>query len=326
MSYAITAVIGLVITTVLYLSKFADAWIRKVRGLPSRKPPKHWWFILSMCAMPLGLYIAALVMPVMGPLMGLGLITINADSFKNSVIIGGLIGSGFFALGAFVDTKRSLKQSELQFAELQNQHLKSQLSALTAQMNPHLLFNALNTVASLVATDPVKAEETIVTLSELYRGVLNSSKNMMHSLRSELDLCDSYLKIEKARFGDRIKAETIIDYSVLVETIQVPSLCLQPLVENAVKHGISKRAEGGRVQIRVYCVGDVLNIEVEDDGIGFNEDSEGFHGTGTGLANSRERIRLQYGDSGRFSIVSEGGKGTTVKIEISMSNEGGTHL
>ena len=321
-SYVITTVISTVITLVLYTSKFLDASIRKIQGKPARIPPKLWWFVLSLCSMPFGLYVAAEILPSLGPVIGLGPINISPDSFKTAILIGGLIGSIFFVYGIFVDTRKSLRQSELQIAELQNQHLKSQLSALTAQLNPHLLFNALNTVASLVSTDPAKAEETIVTLSELYRGVLNSSKNMMHPLRTELDLCESYLKIEKARFGDRVRSEILVEASVNVG-VQIPSLCLQPLVENAVKHGISKRASGGLIKIKVSDNQEVLKMTVEDDGIGISKNSEASRsGTGTGMANSRERISLQYGDKAKFNVADRPGGGTLITIEIPIGFSG----
>lgn len=322
-SYLIAFIISMVIMATLIVAKALDSYLRKLQGKEPRTPPGLWWFMISTCAMPAGLYLAARWAPVLGPLLHIGPISIDPDSFKISMTTGGLIGAVFFGYGVFRETKKSLKQSESKLQELENQHLQSQIAALTAQMNPHLLFNALNTVASLVSTDPQKAEETIVTLSDLYRGVLNSSKNMTHSLQTELELCNAYLKVEKARFGERIQSEVHIDAQIAPETVQVPSLCLQPLVENAVKHGLSKKAAGGKILIKAFVQNNILNLSVEDDGVGLsaakNSSQDPRAGTGTGLANCRERIHLHYGAQGDFTVSSPDSGGTLVQLGIPLA-------
>lgn len=296
--------------------------IMKAFCRPVQTHSRGWWLSISMFLMFPGMYLGFRVNGMIHRALGLGADysdSILAD-YRVGFVIGSIIAIGFFLLKSRRESKELHRQSELKMKSLENQHLESQISALTAQMNPHLLFNALNTVASLVATDPDKAEETIVTLSELYRGVLNSSKNMSHSLRTEIDLCEAYLKIEKARFGERIQSEIIIEGDFDPSTIQIPALCLQPLVENAVKHGISKKALGGKIKIRASCQQNRLRVVVSDDGVGFSsvdhKTPRKTDGTGTGLNNSQKRLNLQYGSQGLFKITSEPDNGTSIEIEI----------
>jgi sensor histidine kinase YesM len=296
--------------------------IMKALRRPVQTHSRGWWLSISMFLIFPGLYLGFMVNGMIHRALGLGADysdSILAD-YRVGFVIGSIIAIGFFLLKSRRESKELQRQSELKMKSLENKHLESQISALTAQMNPHLLFNALNTVASLVAIDPGKSEEIIVTLSELYRGVLNSSKNMSHSLRTELDLCEAYLKIEKARFGERIHSEVIIEGDFDQNTIQIPALCLQPLVENAVKHGISKKALGGKIKIRASCQQNRLRVVVADNGVGFNsvnqKTSRKTDGTGTGLNNSQKRIHLQYGIQGLFKITSALDTGTSIEIEI----------
>lgn len=316
-SYLITAIVSAVINLTLYGARYLDAAVRKVLAKPVRVPPRLWWFTIALCAMPPGLYVASRTLELLGPFVGGDFGAFSVADFKTGIVFGTLTGAAFFAISIFVDTKKSLELSELKLRESENQHLRAQLSALTAQMNPHVLFNALNTVAALVATDPARAEETIVTLSELYRGVLSASQNMTHSLQTELDLCDAYLRIEKARFGDRIQSVISVANDVDPLSLLIPSLCLQPLVENAVKHGLSKRASGGRVSVHAQRTRDRIRLVIEDDGVGFDPSVHvSSFGTGTGLANSRERIALHYANQATFKVGPRPGGGTVVVIEL----------
>jgi LytS/YehU family sensor histidine kinase len=299
-----------------------DPAIMKALRRPVQIHSKAWWLFISIFLMFPGMYLGFRVNGIIHQALGLGADYSNSilADYRVGFVIGSIIALGLFVVSSRRESKEFHRQSELKMKSLENQHLESQISALTAQMNPHMLFNALNTVASLVATDPGKAEEIIVTLSELYRGVLNSSKNMSHSLRTELDLCEAYLKIEKARFGERIHSEIILDCDFNPSRIQIPALCLQPLVENAVKHGISKKALGGKIELRVSCHQNRLRVVVSDNGLGFNSANQAMSrksdGTGTGLYNSQKRIHLQYGSQGFFKITSVPNTGTIIEIEL----------
>ena len=167
-------------------------------------------------------------------------------------------------------------------------------------MNPHLLFNALNTVASLIHSNPNRAEEVVLQLSDLYRGVLRASGRATHTLQDELELCEAYLKIEQARFGERLSAKVFVVNEVDARSIQVPVLILQPLVENAVKHGVSPRALGGKVEVSVARQGRHIRVCVEDDGVGFGQSPH--RGSGKAMVNCEDRLRLTYGEEARLEI------------------------
>jgi signal transduction histidine kinase len=170
---------------------------------------------------------------------------------------------------------------------------RARITALQAQMNPHFLFNALNTVASLVGTDGARARRTVESLSGMLRHTLERSTQPLTTVEEELQFVRDYLDIERERFGSRLQ----VTYSIDPETasLAVPTMSLQPLVENAIKHAVTNRLEGGHIQIaasrRVEGLGGGLRLSVEDDGPGFARGSE----DGTGLGNLRARLRSLYG-------------------------------
>ncbi len=299
--------------------KFANIRLAKWRGHPPRVHAQGWWFSLSLCAMPIGLFIAFKILGMIGGRWGLQSSPVNADDYRVGLLIGTMISGLFFLIGTRAEANEAVKQSRLKMKELENERLKAQISALTAQMNPHLMFNALNTVASLVATDPQKAEDTIVKLSELYRGVLNSSRNMTHSLATELSICEAYLAVEKARFGDRLRAYVEIDAKIDPHATEIPALSIQPLVENAIKHGLSPRAIGGEVRISAVNGEGKIKILVEDNGIGILAAASSLikkTGAGSGIKNCEDRLKLHYGLEGDFRISERDGGGTKVLMTI----------
>jgi signal transduction histidine kinase len=205
-------------------------------------------------------------------------------------------------------------QAKTRANELETESLQAKLSALSAQMNPHLLFNALNTIASAIPSDPRAAEEITLKLSELYRGVLASSKRTTHALSEELELCRAYLGIETARFGERLS--WTIDAEPGVGKSEIPALLIQPLVENAIKHGISQRASGGNVRVRAFREAGFVQISVEDDGVGIGN-SRSQKGTGTGVSSCRSRLELFYAGRASFEIgPGDQGAGTRVLIRV----------
>lgn len=306
------------------VSHFCFAIIIAVRLLETKicefanKPvPIHrtgWYFALSTTAMPLGVYVSwsfwrwfcSFFGSHWGPIVGGG--------YRTSVLLGTLISGLFFLFRSRAEAREQARLSELKMKQMENEHLKSQISALTAQMNPHLLFNALNTVASLVSTEPQKAESVILRLSDLYRGVLDSSRRTMHSLAAELEICRAYLWVENARFGDRLIADFDIDPSLPLENLNIPTMTIQPLVENAVRHGVSSRASGGRVRVSVTSDDETLRIRVEDDGVGLGKSSR--KGSGSAIVNCRERLRLQYGGSAQLEVQNRKAGGTSALVVI----------
>ncbi len=219
-----------------------------------------------------------------------------------------------FLFFSFLDLRDAARLSQIRAEELEKERLQAALDKLKDQMNPHFLFNTLNTVAALIPADPGKAEEVVVKLSTLFQAVLEATRESNHSLVKELEFCRTYLDIEKARFGPRLSSSIEIGQGLDPAQVLVPVLLLQPLVENAVKHGLSSRAAGGRIWIRAVLAGGRLELVVEDDGVGFGNSP--YAGSGTALENCRKRLELGFGKEGRLEITLRPGGGT--KIGLSM--------
>jgi two-component sensor histidine kinase len=202
-----------------------------------------------------------------------------------------------------------LKMREQQTAKLA---AEAELRALRAQLNPHFLFNALTTIGYLIQAAPDKAVETLLRLTQLLRGVLRSTGEFS-TLGEELKLIESYLEIEHARFEERLQVK--IDVSPDLHRLKIPSLILQPLVENAVKHGISTSKKGGEVKISARLEGQNLMLEVADTGTGVSKEKLAeTRQIGVGLSNIEQRLHAHFGNAARFEIESETGVGTTSKI------------
>jgi signal transduction histidine kinase len=197
--------------------------------------------------------------------------------------------------------------------ELRELAVSAQLAALRAQVNPHFLFNSLNSIAQLIATDPVKAEACVERLGDIYRYLLHRAHADFVPLSEELSVAESYLEIERARFGDALTVEERID--ARARGLLLPSLILQPLVENAVKHGISPKVGGGRVTIEAHVSEGDLRLAVRDTGVGMRDQRSMFD-HGVGLRNVRDRLLRLYGAEYAPQVVSRPGGGTTVTLRI----------
>jgi two-component system LytT family sensor kinase len=192
--------------------------------------------------------------------------------------------------------------------------MESRLDALASQINPHFLFNTLASVSSLIRSEPEKARTLIVKLSGLLRRLLRSQEHFV-TLREELDAIDEYLDIESIRFGPQLRVEKDIDPSTL--NLIVPSMLLQPLVENSIKHGLSQKLDEGQITIRSQRVGDHAIIDVIDNGGGIPAaDANRVKGTGIGLRNVNERLRVIYGANYQLQLDSVPGEGTCARIVI----------
>ena len=209
---------------------------------------------------------------------------------------------------------------ELQFEEQKRLLLEARLDALQRQINPHFLFNTLNSIASLVRVKPELAREMTVKLANILRALLKDHDTYV-PLSDELHFTDDYLDIEVVRFGaDKLRVEKDIDPRTL--EVLVPSILLQPLIENSIKHGLEPRIHGGTVTLRSKLEGDRVRIEVADDGVGMGARPETAlkrSGAGIGMKNVQERLEVLYGNQARFSVVSNPGRGTLVSIEIPTS-------
>ncbi len=191
---------------------------------------------------------------------------------------------------------------------------ESRLQALTRQINPHFLFNTLNSVSSLIRTNPDQARTMIYKLSNILRRLLRKQENFS-SLREELAFIDDYLAIELVRFGDQLRVERDLDPKSL--DVLVPSMILQPLVENSIKHGLSRKVGGGMIRLKGQLVGRRLLLVVEDDGVGIPDERLGrLFEQGIGMSNVNERLKVLYGNDFRLSVISQPGEGTRTEIEI----------
>src|SRR5262245_7643411 len=201
---------------------------------------------------------------------------------------------------------------------------EAELRALRAQVNPHFLFNSLTTIGYLIQTAPERAFETLMRLTALLRGVLRRSEGEFATLGEEIELIESYLDIERARFEDRLRVT--IDAPRETRNHRIPALLIQPLVENAIKHGVSPSRTGGEVVISARIApgngaaarsGDTLRITVRDTGLGANEESlAAGRNRGVGLSNVERRLKAHYGDQASLSIRSAPGSGTTVELSL----------
>lgn len=192
--------------------------------------------------------------------------------------------------------------------------LAAKVEALKSQINPHFLFNTLTSVSSLIRSQPETARAVIQKLSGLLRTLLQSQQQFV-TLRDELAAIDEYLDIEVIRFGSRLRVRK----SIAPETLDiiVPSLLLQPLVENCIKHGFARKVGPGTITIRSRRERDLAIIEIEDDGLGISDERVPHAlSTGIGLSNVSERLRVLYGASGRFVLVGSPGKGSVARVEL----------
>ncbi len=189
--------------------------------------------------------------------------------------------------------------------ETQQQAVKAELSALRAQINPHFLFNSLNSIAALTRLDAAKSERVTEDLAELFRYSLNASKKEMVTLEEEIEAVQLYLGIEQARFGDRLHTEFRIDSKAL--HARIPALVVQPLAENAVKHGIQEKPGRFDVTVEARIQGGRLHIRVTDSGPGLDPGKkEAYLAKGTGLNNVANRLRLHFGRRAELQILMNG--------------------
>jgi two-component system, LytTR family, sensor kinase len=204
---------------------------------------------------------------------------------------------------------------EMNLEQHQQLLLKARMDALSAQINPHFLFNTLNTVSSLIRFDPDMARVVVIKLSNILRRLLRKHDTFV-PLREELDFIDDYLDIEVVRFG-REKLEIVKD--VRDETLDafVPSMLLQPIVENSLKHGLAGKLEGGEIRIRTEIRDSRLIVEVQDNGVGIPEERmPQVYANGIGISNVHERLKVLYGNDFKMDITSREGEGTRIRIEV----------
>jgi two-component system LytT family sensor kinase len=208
------------------------------------------------------------------------------------------------------NNNRNERKLETQIGSLN----QARLEALTRQINPHFLFNTLNSVASLIRTNPEEARRVVYRLSHILRRLLKNTDGMS-PLREELSFIDDYLAIEMVRFGDKLKFVKEIEPATLDRP--VPSMLLQPIVENSIKHGLGSKIEGGTIRVRSRLADGRMHLVIEDDGVGIPDERLNLiFELGIGVSNVNERLKVLYGDDYRMWIDSKVGDGTRTGIEV----------
>ena len=227
------------------------------------------------------------------------------------MIVGGVQAYGYY---------RRYLTSELRLERMERSFSQARLNSLRMQLDPHFLFNALNTISSHVERDPKLTRRMIEHLGDLLRMSLESKDRQEVPLAEELAFLEHYLEIQKIRFGDQLGIE--IDIHPDVRYASVPSLFLQPLVENAIRHGISKRSWGGKIKVAAAPVDGHLYIEVLDDGVGLPPGWTMENSSGLGISVTRERIAGMYPGQSRFEVHQRDIGGTAVEIELPLVVKG----
>ncbi len=201
--------------------------------------------------------------------------------------------------------------------KLEDQQLRlnqARLAALTSQINPHFLFNTLNSVSSLIRTNPEQARSVVYKLSSILRRLLRNTENLS-PLRDELTFLDNYMAIEMVRFGEKLRFVKEIEASA--EDMLIPSMLLQPVIENSIRHGLGNKVDGGTIRVRAWPEGGRLHLLIKDDGVGIPEARLAtLFQQGIGVSNVNERLKVLFGSDYRMWVESRPGEGTRTGIEI----------
>lgn len=280
-----------------------------------------WKLLVHMVMAPLSAWIAIELF-----LYYITVVTTDEVHREISLVYYYVMGSGitiysvqFFLFHGYRIIER-LRIKEKQAAELQALAKESELIALKAQINPHFLFNTLNSMNAMVIQKPAEVREMIVQLGDLLRYALDSSEKKWVSLQDELTFSQDYLDLEKYRFESRMEVVLDIDPSVDTAGIQVPPMVLQPLVENAIKHNISRRIDGGQIHIRVFPEADGVRVEVKDLGNGESLKIPVNSSSGIGLANTDSRLEKSLGEKSRLTTQNLDSKGFLVSFWVPVFN------
>ncbi len=210
-----------------------------------------------------------------------------------------------------MDSRRHLRDERLRSAQLETRLMQSQLHAMRMQLQPHFLFNTLNAISALALAEPIRARRMIARLSDLLRLTLEERHTALVPLSHELELVRCYLEIQQERFGDRLATR----FDVADDTLDaaVPGMILQPLVENALRHGLLDKTTPGHLLVRAHRQGAHLHLSVEDDGLGL---PNGGVVEGVGLGTTRERLRMQFEDMASLDMHAREGGGTRVELRM----------
>jgi two-component system LytT family sensor kinase len=225
--------------------------------------------------------------------------------------------TGIVLIGHAVSYHQSFREGELRKSQLESQLATARLEALQSQLQPHFLFNTLHSISSLMLTDVAAADQMMSLLSDLLRMSLATKGSQVTTLRDELQFVDTYLEIETIRFEERLTV--LRDISPDTLDAVVPHLLLQPLVENAVRHGVARLSSGGQIRIASSRNGRDLYLRVTDNGPGFADSGQIPSGAGLGLKATQERLSTLYGTNQAMDIRAAGEGGVDVQLRIPLS-------
>jgi LytS/YehU family sensor histidine kinase len=244
-------------------------------------------------------------------LIKFGFVSAVASVAGNTILIG-------FGRSIYIYTRLKseslIRKKDLELAQMGEFQKQAELQSLRAKINPHFLYNALNSIASLATTDARKTEQMALALSDFFKYAINREQKQLNTLSEELNATRTYLEIEKVRFGDRLSFE--IDCPEELLNIQIPQLLIQPLVENAIKHGLSQITENGMIRISVRQAENQLKIRVYDNGPAFPDGPL----SGFGIRNTQERIALIYGAKATINWQNGAEKYIEISIPFPQSN------
>lgn len=317
--------VKLFVTTLLSWLPWALATTPVLR-LERRFPPTKWrplskWLVHAGACAAIGLIFTAwttwlevLVNPYAtsstpGPFAHLWF-----DKFYNGILSSLVLYSAILATGYVLESKERLAFEQTKTARLNEQLSKAQLDALRRQIEPHFLFNTLNAVAGLVREQRNDAAVSMIAgLSDFLRRVLEDSTLQQVPLEEEMEFAHKYLEIQKVRFAERLQLR--VDVPRELYSAQVPSLILQPMVENAVKHGIAKRVQGGEIRIAASLCNGILTLSVYNDGPGLPAEWE-MTRSGIGISNVRTRLQNLYGDAFELNMRNRDAQGVEVSVSL----------
>ncbi len=237
-----------------------------------------------------------------------------SDKFYNGLLSSLILYSLILLIGHVLDSQKRLAQQQAETARLSEQLSKAQLNALRRQIEPHFLFNTLNAISGLVREGRNDAAVSMIAeLSDFLRRVVEDSDRQQVPLKDELEFTQKYLDIQKVRFAERLRFSVDVPPDLL--SAQVPSLILQPMVENAVKHGIAKRAQGGAIEIAARRSNGRITLRVSNDGPSLPEEWAKSQ-SGIGMVNVQTRLRGLYGDAFEFSLRNRQPEGVEVSVSV----------
>ena len=286
---------------------------RFLRGVLNKNLFSKFLFLIVLitAATSIGFILGSFILLAVNALDVLPRIGVDWGTWRISLFMGVLFGVIIFLNDSLKlkleKTELDLRTRQLSEAKAKNLATEAQLSSLESRVRPHFLFNTLNSISALIREEPEKAERTVERLAALLRFSLDAASQKTVRLREEIQVVRNYLEIEKTRFGDRLKFSFAIDENA--KAIKIPPFAVQTLVENSIKHHVSKRSAGGEIRVSARIEKDFLRIEVQDDGAGFDEsDISENHG----LDNLQSRLAALYGEAAylkieprdRFTVVS----------------------